>query len=259
MVIGMRPPCPSAARPTRRASAARPNEGTSSTRPTTRSAVGSEVRSPRSTADRVRPPSRGGPVGWRTDPLQENEVLGVLLYKAGQLTREQLQESVERMQRDSIRQGEALMEMGLVGFSQLTMILGKQCEFILTRVLTEREGTWAFHELDDLPEKFLPAPLRIPSLLFRREVEASKAMPSTELADYLRPRIDEYIHFDKKLLPLLRDVKFTAAESKLVATMQSDTWRSREVLSVSPLSKQNTVAVLRALIEVGCNPDYVAS
>ena len=195
--------------------------------------------------------SRGGPVGWRTDPLQENEVLGVLLYKAGQLTREQLQESVERMQRDSIRQGEALMEMGLVGFSQLTMILGKQCEFLFTRVLTEREGTWVFHELDDLPEKFLPAPLRIPSLLFRREVEASKAMPSTELADYLRPRIDEYIHFDKKLLPLLRDVKFTAAETKLVATMQSDTWRSREVLSVSPLSKQNTVAVLRALIEVG--------
>lgn len=195
--------------------------------------------------------SRGGPVGWRTDPVQENEVLGVLLYKAGQLTKEQLADSVERMERDGLRQGEALMEMGLVGFSQLTMILGKQCEFVLLRTLAEREGSWTFHALDDLPERFLPSPLRIPSLLYRQEVQQSKKMPSTELADYLRPRIDEYVHFRPEYQPLLREVKLTAAEAKLLETMQSDTWRTREVLTVSPLSKQNTVGVLRALIEVG--------
>lgn len=195
--------------------------------------------------------SRGGPVGWRTDPLQENEVLGVLLYKAGQLSKEQLQESVERMERDGVRQGEALMEMGLVGFSQLTMILGKQCEFVLTKVLSERGGTWTFHALDDLPERFLPSPLRVPSLLYRQEVQRAKKMPSTELADYLRPRIDEYVHFRPEYQPLLKEVKFNAAEAKLLMTMQGDTWRTREVLTVSPLSKQNTVGVLRALIEVG--------
>jgi hypothetical protein len=195
--------------------------------------------------------SRGGPVGWRTDPVQEKEVLGVLLYKAGQLTKEQLADSVERMERDGLRQGEALMEMGLVGFSQLTMILGKQCEFVLLRALAERGGSWTFHALDDLPERFLPSPLRIPSLLFRQEIQRSKQMPSTELADYMRPRIDEYVHFRPAYQPLLREVKLTASESKLLETMQSDTWRTREVLTVSPLSKQNTVGVLRALIEVG--------
>lgn len=195
--------------------------------------------------------SRGGPVGWRTDPVQEQEVLGVLLFKAGQLTKEQLAASVERMERDGLRQGEALMELGLVGFSQLTMILGKQCEFVLTRALAERGGSWTFHALDDLPERFLPSPLRIPSLLFRQEVQRSKQMPSTALADYMRPRIDEYVHFRPAYQPLLREVKFTASEAKLLETMQTDTWRTREVLTVSPLSKQNTVGVLRALIEVG--------
>ena len=195
--------------------------------------------------------SRGGPVGWRTDPVQENEVLGVLLFKAGQLTKEQLQESVQRMENDGLRQGDALMEMGLVGFSQLTMILGKQCEFVLTRALAEVAGTWTFHALDDLPERFLPAPIRVPSMLFRQEVQRSKQMPSTELADYMRPRIDEYVHFRPEYQPLLREVKFTAAEAKLLTTMQGETWRTREILSVSPLSKQNTVGVLRALIEVG--------
>ncbi|MEC8424134.1 MAG: hypothetical protein VX000_10175, partial [Myxococcota bacterium] len=183
--------------------------------------------------------SRGGPVGWRTDPIQENEVLGVLLYKAGQLTKEQLADSVERMEQDGLRQGEALMEMGLVGFSQLTMILGKQCEFVLSRALAERQGRWTFHPLNDLPERFLPSPIRVPSLLFRQEVQRSKQMPSTELADYMRPRIDEYVHFRDDYKPLLREVKFTAAEAKLLTTMQGDTWRTREVLTVSPLSKQN--------------------
>ena len=44
--------------------------------------------------------------------LQEGEVLGVLLYRSQQLTREQLAESLEMMEERNMRQGEALIEMG---------------------------------------------------------------------------------------------------------------------------------------------------
>lgn len=193
----------------------------------------------------------GGPVAWRTDPIVETEVLGVLLFKAGQLTKEQLQESLDKMEAQGVRQGEALMDMGLVGFSQLTMILGKQCEFVLSKVLKQEGGTWTFHDLADLPEQFLPPPLRVPTLLFRGLVARSKQMPSTELAAFLRPLIDQYVKFDERLRPLLSEIKFNAAEAKLVKTMQANNWRTREVLSVSPLSKQNTAGIILALVEIG--------
>ncbi len=193
----------------------------------------------------------GGPVAWRTDPIIESEVLGILLFKAGQLTKEQLAESIEKMEAQGVRQGEALMDMGLVGFSQLTMILGKQSEFVLTKVLKETSGTWTFHDLPDLPEQFLPPPVRVPTLLFRSVIARSKTIPSTELADFLRPIIDQYIRFDPNLVPLLSEIKLNAAEAKLLETMQANNWRTREVLSVSPLSKQNTAGVIMALVEVG--------
>jgi hypothetical protein len=56
--------------------------------------------------------SKGGVVGWRTDPVEESEVLGVLLYRANQLTKEQLARSLEVMEERGCRQGEALIELG---------------------------------------------------------------------------------------------------------------------------------------------------
>ena len=55
----------------------------------------------------------------RTDPIQEHEVLGSLLYKAGQITKEQVAVSLEQMKAQGIRQGEAFIEMGLMSFTQL--------------------------------------------------------------------------------------------------------------------------------------------
>ena len=90
---------------------------------------------------------RGGPVGWRTEPMKEDEVLGVLLYKAEQITAEQVKASLEIMKRDGCRQGEALVEMGLLDFATLIRVLGKQNEFVLQKIMTDRQGEWTFHTL----------------------------------------------------------------------------------------------------------------
>ena len=96
--------------------------------------------------------NKGGPVAFRTDPLSEAEVLGVLLFKAGQITKEQLQESLALMEQNNSYQGEALISMGVMTFAQLVMVLQKQCEYILQRTLRIKTGTWHFHDLEDLPE-----------------------------------------------------------------------------------------------------------
>jgi hypothetical protein len=193
----------------------------------------------------------GGPVAWRTVPMMEREVLGMLLFKAGQISKEQLQESVEIMQNKGIRQGEAFIEMGVMSFSQLIMVLGKQNEFILQQVLTTAKGSWTFHVLPKMPEAFLPPPVRVGALLFRSMIEEAKKLRGQRLADQLRDYINQYVLVAEGRKALFADLGLNASERRLIAIIAERTIRMRELFSMSPLSRQNTAAVFYALIELG--------
>ncbi|HCH65054.1 MAG: hypothetical protein CL927_18950 [Deltaproteobacteria bacterium] len=193
----------------------------------------------------------GGPVAWRTVPLQEREVLGMLLFKAGQITKEQLERCIEIMQTKGIRQGEAFIEMGIMSFSQLIMVLGKQNEFILQHVLKHSKGSWTFHPLPKLPEAFLPPPVRVGALLFRSMIEEAKQLRGQRLADTLREYVNNYVQIAEGRQGMFGDLGLNSAERRLVAIIQERTIRMRELFSMSPLSRQNTAAVFYALISLG--------
>ena len=194
---------------------------------------------------------KGGPVGWTADPMQESEVLGMLLFKAGQIDKAQLQRSLELMQENGQRQGEALIEMNVMTYPQLVMVLGKQVEFVLQRAMASREGRWSFHLLERLPERFLPAPLRVPGLLYRALVKHTAELRTEDLAEALRPRLDRYVFVQDEALEVLSEIRFVPAEKKLLEVLQSTSWRLREFYAVSPLSRMRTSAVILALDELG--------
>ena len=136
-------------------------------------------------ADRI-----GEHLGWRSEPLQPEETLGVLLLKAGHLQKEQLAESLKMMEAQNIRQGEALIEMGIMSFGQLVSLLEKQVEFILQKVLQLDEGLWAFHTVEGFSERFVNPPARVPSLLYRGLRDHSREMPREELMTKHKPNLD---------------------------------------------------------------------
>ncbi len=193
---------------------------------------------------------KGGPVGWRTDPITEDEVLGILLYKAEQLTKEQVQTSLEVMENTGCRQGEALVQMGVMTYPQLIMVLGKQNEFVLQRVMKDREGTWEFYLLPALPEQFLASPIKVPSLLFRALYSRARDMHSSELYAMQKVVLDKYVSVHPDTRQLLDSIKFQKKEAGLVEVIQASSWRTRELFSVSPLSRAMTAAVLWALDEM---------
>ncbi len=195
--------------------------------------------------------SKGGPVGWRSDPVQEAEVLGVLLLKAGQITRAQLDESKRIMEAKGVRQGEAFIEMGLMSFSQLIMVLGKQNDFVLQLAMRENGGTLSFHELAELPENFLPPPLPVSSLLFRTLMNHAREMRGEQLAAFLRPHFDSYAALDPANAALLNDIRLSPQEKRLVEVFQNMNLRVREVFTVSPISRQATGGFLYAFISLG--------
>lgn len=190
--------------------------------------------------------SQGGPVAWRSDPIDESEVLGVLLYKAEQLTREQLSESLEIMQRDGCRQGDALISMGLMSFPQLVMVLGKQCEFVLQRVLSEPAGSWTFHHLDTMPERFLPSPIRVPAMIFRTLFQQARSLKGDQVYEGLQPYLDQYVYLPEASIELIPEMRFGPQEGRLVETIRAGSWRLRELYAVSPMSRSLTAAAMLA-------------
>jgi hypothetical protein len=193
---------------------------------------------------------RGGVVGWRTDPMNEDEVLGVLLFKAGQVTTEQIKASLEIMKIEGVRQGEALVQMGLIDFSTVIRILGKQAEYILQKVMADGQGEWVFHGLARLPEQFLPAPLNVPSLLFRTLIVQTREMTTVEITHRIEPNIDRYMAISPAANPVLAAMKLSVKERGLVEVIQSNSWRLREVFSVSPLGRSQTSAFIWCLDEL---------
>ena len=190
---------------------------------------------------------RGGPVGWRTEPMEEEEVLGVLLYRAGTLTREQLQESLALMERTGVRHGEALIEMGICTFPQLVLMLQKQVEYVLQRALREREGTWSFHLLEDLPERFLAPPLRVAGLLYKALLAHARQMPATELGTLLKPWFDHYVFLAPGVDKTIEEMKLTTDEQAFVQILHKTPYRLRELAAVSSLSRAHTAAAVWCL------------
>jgi hypothetical protein len=194
---------------------------------------------------------QGGPVGWRTDPIQESEVLGMLLFKAGQISKEQLSSSLEIMQSKGSRQGEAFIDMGLMSFTQLAMVLGKQVEYLLQQVMQSTEGTWEFHVLQSLPEQFMPPPLKVAAVIYRALTKAVKELSSGKVAEQLRPSLDRYVKFSEDFVAIAKDLKLSKEERRFVEVVGSKSWRMREIFSVSPLSRLNTAATIWAFSELG--------
>ena len=193
---------------------------------------------------------KGGPVGWRAEPIVEDEVFGILLFRASQITREQLEQSLTVMETNGTRQGEALIELGVLQFAQVVMLLQKQAEFVFQRIIREREGTWTFHLLEEVPERYVSPPLRVASLLFRALRSHVRDMPAEELANTLRPWLDKYVYFSEGAQRVLDEMKTNSEESGFFKILAATSYRLREMFSVSNMARSATAGMIWTLAEL---------
>ncbi|MEL6344399.1 MAG: hypothetical protein AAFV53_14875 [Myxococcota bacterium] len=194
---------------------------------------------------------RGGPVGWRAEPLDESEVLGVLLYRSKQITKEQLEEALAYMSERQCRQGEAFIEMGLMTFPQLVMVLGKQVEYILQQVMKERDGEWSFYEMDRLPEQFLPPPLKVPAMLYRALARHASKLRPGQLMQSLHDQSSMYVNLATIATDMLDEFAFNESEKKLLEIIQGSPWRMSELFKVTPLNRTRIAQIIWAMAETG--------
>ena len=94
---------------------------------------------------------RGVPVYVASQNRQEN--LGRLLVEKGRITEEQYQQATQLMQVKNIRQGEALIELGLLTFQELYSALQEQAREKLVQGFTWDSGTYSFSRTEGFLDK----------------------------------------------------------------------------------------------------------
>ena len=145
---------------------------------------------------------QGAIVAWRSDPLIEKEVLGILLYSFKQITEEQLKQSLQLMEEKNIRQGEALVELGVMGFPQMVVVLSKQVEYIFQQVRKQKKGTYSFYETA-LPERFLSNKLFFINIRIRELRKKAKSLSANMLFRNLSGSLGKKVYLEKILLKFI--------------------------------------------------------
>jgi hypothetical protein len=118
-----------------------------------------------------------------------------------------------------------------------------------------RDGNWAFFETESLPENFITPPLRVPSIQYRALKAYTMDLAVETISQTHRPNLDKYVFLNPDAVGVLDEVAFTGPEKKFLSILQSNSWRLREIFSVSNLSRTETANTLWALNEM-CFLDY---
>ena len=192
---------------------------------------------------------KGGIVQFINDPVVEEECLGALLARAGRITREQLNKSLEMMSDTGDQQGQCLIEMGALTFPQLVMSLMTQAEIIARNVLSTPGGSWGWWPLTSLPSSIVTPPMKTPGFLYGFYKKHFATIARDELDSRTARVMDKYTVLSKKVN--WGDMRLKKAEARFMEILGGKSWRFREVFSVSNLGRGTTEQILLALLEMG--------
>jgi hypothetical protein len=191
---------------------------------------------------------KGGVVQWLSDPIVEDECLGVLLTHAKKLSPAQLRESLEMMSETGNLQGECFIELGFLTFPQVVMSLITQVEIISRNVFSSGEGTYAFYARERLSSSFPNPPMKSPGFLFSYFKRTYASMRAHEVEVEYKPLMDQY----SLLAPDISwdDLRLKKEERALVDILSKKSYRFREIFSVSSMGRSLTLQALMALIRL---------
>ena len=193
---------------------------------------------------------RGGPVGWRREPLEPKETLGGLLVRSKHITAEQLQQALSRQGRTQERLGQILVEEGTLPAEQLGPVLSKQVEFVLQLALRAREGSWRFLPME-LDQSFPLQPINVLEVLYGAMASHGRTLSPDRIFGVIRPQLNKRI----KLLPsaegLIDRARWSPDERLLVDALQASSSLVRNVFNQVDLPRGEVAVILWALSELG--------
>ncbi len=193
---------------------------------------------------------RGGPVGWRRDPIEPKETLGGLLVRSKHITAEQLEQALARQQRTQERLGQILIDEGMLPSEQLGPVLRKQVEFTLQLALRAREGTWRFLPMD-LGQSFPVQPTNVLEVLYGAMASHGRTLSPERIFGVIRPQLNKRINLLPSAEGLIERATWSAEEQILLEALQGSTSLVRNVFNQVDLPRSEVAVTLWGLSELG--------
>lgn len=192
---------------------------------------------------------KGGIVQWASDPIIQDECLGVLLAKAKKIDQTQLRRSLELMNETGQQQGQCFIDMGVLTFPQLVVSLMTQVELVARGVMRSGEGTYAFYPRETLDKSFITPPMKAGAFLYAYYRRRFAALPTSDLESRVQEHLDRYTVLAKDVP--VGDMKLKKPEQRFLQIVGSRSYRFREIFTVSNMGRAATLQALLTLIELG--------
>ncbi len=193
----------------------------------------------------------GGPVAWRAEPPAEDELLGALLVRSGQLQQAQLDAALVEMERSGRRLGEVLVAAGQLPAQQLGPVLTRQAEFVLMRVLQEKGGTWAFFALPQLPASFETPPVPVAAVLLRAFVNQARRLQSAQLRAALKKLLPLTLTLSPEAVLALRELRYSREEASVLDALRVGEASVQAIVEKGDAPFEVGAALVWALSELG--------
>lgn len=192
---------------------------------------------------------KGGIVQWASDPIVQDDCLGVLLAKATKIDQLQLRKSLEMMNETGQQQGQCFIDMGVLTFPQLVVSLMTQVELITRGVMRSDTGTYAFHPQPKLAKSFITPPMKAAAFLFAYFRKRFGMASTVELDQLVIKDMDRYTLLAKDVP--VGDMKLKKPEQRFLEIVGGKSYRFREIFTVSNMGRVTTLQALLTLMELG--------
>ena len=177
-----------------------------------------------------------------------NECLGRILSDGGKISKEDLDKCLELMKTTKKRQGELLIEMGVLSPDEIYFALKYQLKQRATEVMKWEDGQYQFVEGVELDPSITDITrIPVPSMIYEGIKEIYN--PEKIRAD-LEPFLDEYLARVENPAFKPKDLGFQTNEADLY-TLISGFRSLREILTLSKLNLRSTYMVLFTLFRLG--------
>ena len=174
---------------------------------------------------------------------KEEDSLGETLLRAGRITFEQYDQSVELMKKTGKRQGTVLIELGVLKPMEIVWAINHQVEEIILGLFQFEDGEFEFKE-EPLPsEEVITLKISAANLIYRGIKRISNAT-------YIKkncPPMDTILYFSSDPLDLFQDIKIEEKDREILSLING-TRTVNEILSLSQLDNFQTIKTLYALL-----------
>ena len=190
---------------------------------------------------------KAGDVTLIESDLPEDRIIQLLL-QAKRLSENQLPQLDDALKLNTAQQLQYLISIELMQEGEDVFANRWRAERIISQIVFIDEGRYTFTEMDDVPAGQRFSWPDIPRAIY----SISKAMDlPVKIKEMVEASIDNYLVKTDEILPIMKKLKLSTSEARLMEVLLNRPWRVREIYDVSTMPRRKTTMFIWVIVTLG--------